>query len=170
MTRMTVVVAAQPRDRALCRSLLPPAGGIGVVAEVDVGEAVLAAVARLRPQMLLLDLQRPRLDALAALPQIRLQSPRTRVILLTSRRTPAALLLEGLRRGARGYLDRAALRPFLLKAVRAVDAGEAWVPRQMVSRILDQLVRLSAAERRAGGATSVTPRTLPIRRRGQERT
>jgi hypothetical protein len=39
------------------------------------------------------------------------------------------------------------------------------VPRQMVSRILDQLVRLSAAERRAGGVTGVTPRT----RRGQER-
>jgi len=169
MTRITVVVAAQPRDRALCRSLLPPAGGIGVVAEVDVGEAVLAAVARLRPQMLLLDLQRPRLDALAALPRIRLQSPRTRVILLTSRRTPTALILEGLRRGARGYLDRAALRPFLLKAVRAVDAGEAWVPRQMVSRILDQLARVSAAELRVGGAPGVTPRALPTPRQGQER-
>jgi DNA-binding NarL/FixJ family response regulator len=168
MTRITVVVAAEPRDRALCRSLLPPAAGIAVVADVDVGEAALAAVARLRPQMLLLDLQRPRLDALAALPRIRLQSPRTRVILLTSRRIPAALILEGLRRGARGYLDRAAFRPFLLKAVRAVDAGEAWVPRQMVSRILDQLVRLSAAEREAGRVAGVT--LLPRPRRGRERT
>ena len=90
MTRITVILAAEPRDRALCRSLLPPAGAIEVVADVEGGEAALAAVARLRPQMLLLDLQRPRLDALAALPQIRLQSPRTRVILLTSRRTPTA--------------------------------------------------------------------------------
>ena len=170
MTRITVVLAAEPRDRALCRSILEPAGGIAVVADVEVGEAALAAVARLRPHMLLLDLQRLRLDALAALPRIRLQSPRTRVILLTSRRTPTALILEGLRRGARGYLDRAALRPFLVKAVRAVDGGEAWVPRQMVSRILDQLVRSSAAEPLATGAPGVTPRTLPTLRRGRERT
>ena len=170
MTRITVILAAEPRDRALCRSLLPPAGAIEVVADVEGGEAALAAVARLRPQMLLLDLQRPRLDALAALPRIRLQSPRTRVILLTSRRTPTALILEGLRRGARGYLDRAAFRSFLLKAVRAVDAGEAWVPRQMVSRILDQIVRLSAAEARPRGGAGVTPRTLRTQRRGQERT
>jgi DNA-binding NarL/FixJ family response regulator len=150
MTRITVVVAADPRDRALCRSLLEPDGGIVVVADVEAGQAAWAVVARLRPRMLLLDLRRPRLDVLAALSRIRLQRPRTRVILLTSRRTPIALILEGLRRGARGYMDRAALRTFLPKAVRAVHAGEAWVPRQMVSRILDQLVRLSAGGLSAG--------------------
>jgi DNA-binding NarL/FixJ family response regulator len=150
MTRITVVVAAEPHDRALCRSLLEPDGGIVVVADVEAGQAARAVVARLRPRMLLLELRRPRLDVLAALARIRLQSPRTRVILLTSRRTPIALILEGLRRGARGYLDRAALRTFLPKAVCAVDAGEAWVPRQMVSRILDQLVRLSAGGLSAG--------------------
>jgi len=170
MRPITVVVAAEPIERALCKSLLEPAGGITVVADVEAGPAALAALARLRPQVLVLDLQRPRLDVLACLPHIRLQSPRTRVILLTSRRTPTALILEGLRRGARGYLDRAALRPFLSKAVRALSAGEAWVPRQMVSRILDQLARVSAAELRAGGAPGVTPRALPTPRRGRERT
>ena|SRR2546426_4643800 len=150
MTSITVVVAGEPRDRALCRSLLESAGGSAVVADVEAGQAVWAAVARLRPRMLLLDFRRPRLDVLVALPRIRLATPRTRVILLTSRRTPVTLILEGLRRGARGYLDRAALRTCLPKAVRAVDAGEAWVPRQMVSRILDQLVRLSASGLNAG--------------------
>ena len=145
MTLITVVLAAEPRDRALCRSRLESAGGIAVVAAVDADEAVSDVVVRLRPRMLLLDLRRSRLDVLAVLPRIRVQSPRTRVLLLTSRHTPLALILEGLRRGARGYLARAALRPFLLKAVRAIDAGEAWVPRQIVSRILDQLVRLSAS-------------------------
>ena len=145
MTSITVVVAGEPRDRALCRSLLESAGGSAVVADVEAGQAIWAVVARLRPRLLLLDFRRPPLDVLAVLPGIRLGSPGTRVILLTSRRTPISLILEGLRRGARGYLDRAALRTCLPKAVRAVDAGEAWVPRQMVSRILDQLVRLSAS-------------------------
>ena len=144
MAPITVIVAGEPRDRALCRSLLEPAAEISVVADVEAGQAAWAVVARRRPCVLLLDLRRPRLDVLAVLRRVRLERPRTRVILLTSRGTPIALILEGLRRGARGYLDRAALRAFLPKAVRAVDAGEAWVPRKVVSRVLDQLVRAQA--------------------------
>ena len=154
MAPITVVVAGEPRDRVLWRSLLEPAGGISVVADVEAGQAAWAVVARLRPRVLLLDLRRPRLDVLAVLRRIRLGRPGTRVILLTSRRTPIALILEGLRRGARGYLDRAVLRACLPKAVRAVDSGEAWVERQMVSRILDQLVRLSTSALSAGSPRS----------------
>lgn len=151
MIPVTVVIAAETRDRALCRRLLHPEEGITVAAETRAGLEVLPTVARLRPRVLLLDFKQPRLDVLAALPGIRLQSPRTKVILLTARRTSAALILEGLKRGARGYMDRAAARTFLPKAVRAVDAGEAWVPRRMVARILDKLVRLASVEREARG-------------------
>src|SRR2546423_13786369 len=135
MKPITVVVAAESIDRALCKSLLGPAGGIAVVADVEAGPAALAALARLRPQVLVLDLQRPRLDVLACLPHIRLQSPRTRVILLTSRHTPTALILEGLRRGGRGHLDPAAFPPLLLQAVRAGGARGGWGPPPSGGRI-----------------------------------
>jgi DNA-binding NarL/FixJ family response regulator len=161
MTPITVVVAGEPRDRALCRNLLESADGIAVVADVEAGLAARAVVARLQPHLLLLDLRQRRLDGLAVLPRIRVESPRTRVVLLTDRRTPIALILEGLRRGARGYLERAVLPALLPKAVRAVDAGEAWVPRRMVSRVLDQLVRLSAS---GLGAASRRSRLPAVRR------
>lgn len=151
MAPISVVIAGGLRELAFCRRLLEPERGIAVVGEVPNGLDALAAVARLRPRVLLLDFDRPRLDALVALPRIRLRSPRTKVILLRTRRTSETLILEALSRGARGYLDRAAVPTFLPKAVRAVDAGEAWVPRRMVSKILDRLMRLTAWRRRTRG-------------------
>lgn len=151
MAPITVVVATEARERKLWRSLLDPTEGIAVVGEVRTGVKVLAAAARLRPNVLLLDFKRPRLDVLVPLPAIRLQSPRTKVILLTTPQTSETLILQGLKRGAHGYLDKAAVPTFLVKAVRAVDAGEAWVPRRMVSKILDELRRLGTAERKARG-------------------
>jgi DNA-binding NarL/FixJ family response regulator len=71
------------------------------------------------------------------------QIPRTRVILLVERAT-VARILRGLSCGARGCLDTIALRSFLPRAVRLVDAGEVWVSRTMVSRILARLTRLAA--------------------------
>ncbi len=161
MAPVTVVIAAEARDRAFYRGLLDPEEGIAVAGEARPGLGVLAAVARLRPRVLLLDFKRRRLDTLVALQGIRPQSPRTKVILLPTPRTSDAFILEGLKRGAKGYMDRVAARVFLAKAVRAVDAGEAWVPRRMVSKILDRLVRLGAAEPKARGF-----RTSTVRSRG----
>ncbi|MFQ5899157.1 MAG: response regulator transcription factor [Candidatus Methylomirabilia bacterium] len=151
MTPVSVVITGGARELAFCRRLLDPERGIRVVGVTRNGLEALATVARLRPRVLLLDFGRPRLDALVALPLIRLRSPRTKVILLTTPRTSDALILEALSRGAQGYLDKAAIPTFLPKAVRAVDAGDAWVPRRMVSKILDRLIRLAAGERRGRG-------------------
>lgn len=151
MASITVVIATEVRERKLCRRLLDPEEGIAVVGEVRTGVGVVVVAARLRPNVLLLGFKRPRLDALVALPGIRLQSPRTKVILLTTAQTSDTLILHGLKRGAHGYLDNAAVPTFLVKAVRAVDAGEAWVPRRMVSKILDELMRLKTARLKARG-------------------
>ena len=79
----------------------------------------------------------------AVLAALLCRSPRTKVILLTTRTTEARIL-DTLSRGAWGYLEQEMLRTFLPKAVRAVDAGEVWVPRKMVGRILDRLASLTA--------------------------
>jgi DNA-binding NarL/FixJ family response regulator len=49
--------------------------------------------------------------------------------------------LAALSNGARGYLKEKAISSFLPKAVRQVEAGEAWVPRKMVGKIVDRLAR-----------------------------
>ena len=75
-----------------------------------------------------------------------------------------ARTLEALAHGARGYLDKALLTTFLARAVRVVDAGEAWVPRKMVARIMDRLAGLTTwagkpPSRRPEGGTPSPPAT-----------
>lgn len=125
-----------------CLRLLRPEKGIRVVGEAGSGLETIAA-AKLKPRVLLLDLDLSEDNGAALLPVLRRNSPRTKVILLT-RRASEARILKALSHGALGYLDKKDLPTFLPKAVRVVDAGEAWVPRKMVAKLLDRLSRLGA--------------------------
>lgn len=140
---ITVVVAdSEKANRALCASLLKPEKGIRVVAEARNGLETIAATTRYQPRVLLLGLGLAAKKGLSILPALCQKSPRTQVLLLTNRHS-AAGILNALSHGARGYLEHKALRTFLHKAVRVVDAGEAWVPRKMVAKILERLARLT---------------------------
>lgn len=126
-------------------SVLKPEKWIRVVTETRSGLEVIAAAARLRPRILLIHVnmfERKKVNLLWALRQ---ESPRSKVILLT-RRVSEKTILEALSHGARGYLKESAMSTFLPKAVRLVDAGEAWVPRKMVAKIVDRLARHIASE------------------------
>jgi DNA-binding NarL/FixJ family response regulator len=144
MGSISVVIADRGKSgRATCRTLLRPEKGIRVVGEAASGLDAVTAAERLKPSILLLDLELFNGDGPSLLPVIRRKSPGTRVLLLTDD-APEAPTLEALSHGAHGYLDRGALRSYLPRAVRAVGAGEAWVPRKMVAQIIARLARLSA--------------------------
>ena len=142
-SQITVVVAERQRTgRTACLRLLDGQRGIRVVGEVKSGLEAINAMGRHRPRILLLDLALARTGGRPLIPALRQKSPHTRVILLTDGERPARTL-EALSQGARGYLDRSLLDVFLARAVRVVDAGEAWVPRKMVARIMDKLAGLT---------------------------
>jgi DNA-binding NarL/FixJ family response regulator len=138
-----VITERRKAGRTVCRGLLEPEKGIRVVGEAQSGIEAVSSVERLKPSVLLLDATLFNGDAASLLPLIRRKSPQTRVLLLTDR-TPEARTLETLSHGARGYLEKTTLRLHLPRAVRVVAAGQAWVPRNMVARLLDRLARLTA--------------------------
>ena len=141
---ISVVIADRGKSgRTTCRSLLEPEKDIRVVGEAGSGLDAVTAAERFKPSILLLDLGLFHEARPSLLPVIRRRSPLTRVLLLTEH-APEAPTLEALSHGALGYLERTALRTHLARAVRAVDAGEAWIPRRMVAQIMARLVRLSA--------------------------
>jgi DNA-binding NarL/FixJ family response regulator len=149
MPAITVGIAHPEKTiRAACLRLLKPEEGIQAVGEAKYGLEALTAAVRLKPRILLLDLNLSRGKKMALLSALREKSPRTKVILLT-RRASEARIMEALSHGARGYLKERAISTFLPKAVRMVEAGEAWVPRKMVAKILDRLAGLTA--RQEGG-------------------
>ena len=144
MPLTTVVIAdLEKAGRATCRRLLQPEKKISVVGEARSGRGVMTATVRLKPHVLLLDRSLVGGKGVFLVSTILENSPVTRVILLTEHAFDARIL-DALSQGALGCLAKNTLPTFLVKAVRAVDAGEAWVPRVMVARLIDRLARLSA--------------------------
>jgi len=144
MSCISVLITERRKQvRSICRNLLEPERGIRIVGEARNGIEAVSAVARFKPNIVLLDAALINGTAASLIALIRRKSPHTRVLLLTDR-APAARTLDTLSHGARGYLEKASLPAYLPRAVRVVSSGQAWVPRKMVARIIDRLVRLTS--------------------------
>jgi len=93
--------------RALMRFTLAEDEAIEVVGEAGDGDTGVAAVAALRPDVVLLDLSMPRCDGMAAIPRMRRESPDTAIVALSGFDADrmAAAVRE---RGAYAYLEKGA--------------------------------------------------------------
>ncbi|MCP5517124.1 MAG: response regulator transcription factor [Verrucomicrobiales bacterium] len=117
-----LLVDDHPIVRAGLRVVEEVASDIRVVGEADSIESALRAVARLHPEVVLLDLRLPDGDGLDVCRQVKLSHPRIRFLCLTSY-ADAPLVLAAMEAGAEGYLlkHNDALR--IAEAVREVMAG-----------------------------------------------
>ncbi|MGY1742469.1 MULTISPECIES: response regulator [unclassified Blastococcus] len=108
--------------------------GIEVVASVGSGDAALATARQLRPDACLLDIHMPG-NGIVAAADITREVPGVAVVMLTASATDEDLF-AALRAGASGYLlkdmDPARLGP----ALRGVLAGEAVLPRWLVTKVI----------------------------------
>ena len=86
-------------------------------------EAVHAAVT-LRPDVLIMDIQMPELGGIAAVREITRLAPDVAVLMLTMFDDDDSVL-AAMRAGARGYVLKGALQDEIVRAIRAVAAGEA---------------------------------------------
>ncbi len=154
MTVRVLVVDDHPVVRAGILGLLAGEPDLDVVGEAGDGEQACEAAARLRPDVVLMDLRMPVLDGAAATARILREVPLARVVVLTTYETDADIL-RAVEAGATGYLLKDTPRDDLVAAVRAVAAGET-VLGPSVARRLVQRVR-SAGER-------LTPRELEVLR------
>ncbi|HEX9868077.1 MAG TPA: response regulator transcription factor [Candidatus Tectomicrobia bacterium] len=139
MPPVQIVVA---EDHAEFRELLSKQLGLEpdlkVIGEARDGFEAIAAVARLAPDVLTLDLDLPGLSGLEVLEVVRWCSPNTKVIILSGH-DEEETVLEAIRLGARGYIVKAeGTNP--VKAVRAVQRGEVWARRRVLARVLEELI------------------------------
>lgn len=137
MSPVRVVVAD---DQAAVReglvALLDLLPGIEVVAEADDGPSALAAVARHRPDVVLLDLRMPGLDGVQTTARISAEHPGTAVVILTGYADDASVL-DALAAGARGYLTKNAGRAAIGQAVTAAAAGLAALEPAVQTRVVN---------------------------------
>jgi DNA-binding NarL/FixJ family response regulator len=143
---VTVVVAD---DQAAVREglvlLLGTLPGITVVGQAEDGAAAVQTVAATDPQVVLMDLNMPRLGGVEATGRIRADHPQTQVVVLTTYSDDESII-GALQAGALGYLTKDATRAEIGRAVLAAAAGQAVLDPAVQQRLLLAAARAPAAQ------------------------
>ena len=143
---VTVVVAD---DQAAVREglvlLLGTLPGITVAGQAEDGAAAVETVAATHPQVVLMDLNMPRLDGVAATRRIRADHPQTQVVVLTTYADDESII-GALQAGALGYLTKDATRAEIGRAVLAAAAGQAVLDPAVQQRLLLAAARAPAPQ------------------------
>lgn len=165
MTIKVLLVDDQALFREGLHTLLSVHADLEVVGEAANGEEALQLAAARQPDVILMDVQMPVLDGVAATRRLHAGQPACRVIMLTTF-DDDEYVFEGLRAGAVGYLLKDAPSARLVEAIRAAARGESFLQPSIAAKVVAEFMRL--AERPSGEAAPLaeplTERELEILR------
>ncbi|HSU19053.1 MAG TPA: response regulator transcription factor [Acidobacteriaceae bacterium] len=158
-----VVADDHPVVRFGVKNMLQNEPGFDVVGEANDGDEAITQTLELEPDVLLLDLQMPKLPGLEAMRAIMNRSPRVKIVLLTSL-ISTQQIIEALQIGARGIVLKDSVASDLGESLRAVLSGDYWIGGKRVVNLLSalhELMQQAAAvpEKKTYG---LTPRELEV--------
>jgi two-component system, NarL family, response regulator DevR len=130
---------------------------IAVVGEAANGAEAVAKIGVLAPQVILMDVRMEKMDGIAACREIKSLHPDVRILMITSFSDHEAMLASVVA-GASGYLLKNVSRIELLKAIRAVAAGESLLDPVQAQQVKAQLAVGSLPE----GAEELTDREREV--------
>ncbi len=128
-----------------------------VVGEAADGAETVRLAKRLRPDVILLDLEMPGTDGVKALQKLRDEGSASRTIVFTAYDTDERIL-GALRAGARGYLLKGASREEIFDAIRTISSGGSLLQPTVTARLLDHVER---GDEQAS-PNDLTPRELEV--------
>jgi two-component system NarL family response regulator len=149
---------------------------IEVVGQVADGRAALAAFAELRPDVVVVDLRMPGMDGVQVVAALIARDSDARMLVLTHY-VGEEDVFQALKAGARGYLTKESSGDELLAALRAVHAGERFLPSEILACIsnrenLPELTRREqqvlieiadgASNRETAAALGISERTVGV--------
>src|SRR5271157_244080 len=105
-----------------------------VVAEAADGNQAVDLFCKHKPDLLLMDLRMPIKDGIEATIEIRSHDPNARILMLTTFDGDTDIH-KALRAGAQGYVLKSATGQELIPAIRAVAAGQRWIPKEVARRL-----------------------------------
>ncbi|HTX30073.1 MAG TPA: response regulator transcription factor [Solirubrobacteraceae bacterium] len=132
-------------DQAMVRTgfamILEAQPDIQVVGEAEDGQRAIAAAARLRPDVIVMDVRMPNVDGVAATQAVVTQPQNVSRILVVTTFDIDAYVFDALRAGASGFLLKNAPPEELVRAVRVVAGGDALLAPEVTRRLIEEFCR-----------------------------
>ena len=138
-----LLVDDQPLFREGLRTLLSVQSDFEIVGEAGNGEEAIKLARTLQPAVVLMDLQMPVLDGVAATRCLKAEQPDCRVIVLTTFDDDENVF-DGLRAGAVGYLLKDAPSEKLCEAIRLAARGESFLQPSVAAKVVAEFARLTS--------------------------
>ena len=164
MSIKVLLVDDQGMVRAGIHMILEVEKDIHVVGEAEDGAKAIMLVHKLKPVVVLMDIQMPLMNGLDATRQIT-QTPgnTSRVLILTTFERDD-YVFEALRAGARGFILKNAAPEDLIEAVRVVADGNALLAPSVTRRIINEFAQRTARNDLKNKLSSLTEREIEVMR------
>jgi DNA-binding NarL/FixJ family response regulator len=163
MSIRILIADDQSLVRAGFRLVLENHTDLEVVGEASNGHEAVHSAARLKPDVVLMDIRMPELDGIAATRTITARHP-ARVLVLTTYDLDE-YVYDALQAGASGFLLKDTPPAQLADGIRAVASGEALLAPTVTRRLIEEFARLGASRRaRPAELDELTPRELEVLR------
>jgi DNA-binding NarL/FixJ family response regulator len=157
MTVKLLLVDDHQMMREGLRALIEKEPGMVVVGEADDGKSALALVARLQPQVVLMDVGLPELNGIETTRRLLRQRRGLKVVALSGH-SDQKFVMEMLKAGASGYILKHAAYEDLARGIREVVAGRTYLSPEVTRGVVDGLVRPPVARTRSSAFAVLTGR------------
>jgi DNA-binding NarL/FixJ family response regulator len=127
------------------RALILAAADMEVAGEAATGREAIALAAKIRPKVILMDIQMPDMDGITATREIMAANPEVSVLIVTMFEDDQSVF-TAMQAGARGYVLKGAKHEEMLRAIRAVSSGEAIFSAGIAERMMHFFVADPRAE------------------------
>jgi DNA-binding NarL/FixJ family response regulator len=135
-----LLVDDQVLFREALHMLLSVQPDIEVVGEAANGEEALRLAAQFNPHVILMDLQMPIMDGVAATRRLQTEQPNCRVVVLTTF-DDDEYVFEGLRAGAIGYLLKDSPAQKLVEAIQTAASGQSFLQPSIAAKVVAEFAR-----------------------------
>jgi DNA-binding NarL/FixJ family response regulator len=143
------------------RALLERAPDVEVLGEAADGYEAIALTERLRPDVLVLDINMPGMTGIQVLEQFHNRKIATAAVML-SMYSDETLVRQALQKGARGYLLKHSVSEELLLAIRAANGGELYLSPEISSKVVSGFLSTASTDESRSGFERLSPREREV--------